>query len=394
MQIITSFIKIIILTSLICSCGKVNEQAPSLNSINEHPDTWRVEHRAAYIDNSNQCRECHGTDLMGGITKIDCFNQAGLGECHAAGHGPRTVIHPIPFSDPVLHGAMAKVDLTVCQDCHGTRGGAGSDPRFNIVYGSLPQGCETSGCHAPQMAHPKPWKTHASSGNQANACALCHGANFEGSVITAAPSCKSCHKLLPDGVVPFAGQCISCHGNPPNGTVTPNIAGSHAAHLGLTGMSGNCSACHTGGGAGAANHAVSLTVGFAPEFGQNPSFNGSTCSNVSCHGGQATPVWGVSLDVTANCTKCHKSATTYPGYHSGEHTIHLLKGLLCTDCHDMNNQAVHFANVVTPVFETSPESTLRTYLNYNKSSQSCMVSSPTPAGVQFTGCHGGSQAWQ
>jgi predicted CxxxxCH...CXXCH cytochrome family protein len=388
--------------SALFACGDANTQAPDLNSINKHPDTWLTGHRVAYRQKPDSCRECHGTDLLGGITKIDCFNQAGLGQCHADGHGPRTIIHPIPFKGTTdlnkAHGAMAKKDLTICQDCHGEAGGAGSNPRFNVVYASLPAGCETSGCHNAKMAHPKPWQTHSTSGNQSNACALCHGANFEGSVANNAPSCASCHSGLAAGVIPVAGQCVSCHGNPPNGTDNPNSAGSHAAHLAMPSMSGNCTACHTGGGSGTAGHATHTatpTMAFAPAFGSTASFDKgtATCSNISCHGGLVSPVWGTALDVVANCTTCHQSAVAYPGYHTGQHSLHLDKGVLCADCHDMTDQSAHFSNVTTPVFETPPYSTLRSYINYNRTAQSCMVSNPPPSGVQFTGCHSGSKNW-
>ncbi len=379
--------------SVLFACSNANNEAPTLGNINNHPDTWLTGHRTAYRQKPDSCRECHGTDLKGGITKIGCSTDS----CHSGNHPPRDIIHPVPFKDTSelnkTHGAMAKKDLIICQDCHGETGGAGSNPRFNLVFGSLPVGCESSGCHAQKMAHPKPWKTHASSENQSNACALCHGANFEGSAANNAPSCKSCHVVLIAGLVPVAGQCVSCHGNPPNGAVTPNKAGSHTAHLDLPGMLGNCAACHTGGGAGAIGHGTTLTMSFASAFGSTASYNGTACSNISCHGGLLSPAWGTSLNVTANCTSCHQSAVAYPGYHTGQHIKHTDIGVICTDCHDMTNPSVHFNNITTSDFETPPYTTLRSYLNFNVTPQSCMVSNPPPSGVQFTGCHSSTRNW-
>ena len=384
--------------TLITGCGKVNENAPSLSATEKHPADWVTTHRGEYLKHPDQCRSCHGNELTGGITKIDCFNQAKSGQCHADGHGPRQIGHTLPFKDPALHGTMAKADLLVCQACHAASGGAGSNPSFSKTIGTLTAGCESSGCHMVNMAHPKPWRNHGSAGNQANACALCHGASFEGSLSIGSPSCRSCHKLLAAGVLPALGQCVSCHGNPPNGTTASNRIGSHTVHLGLSAMSGNCIACHTGGGNGTTNHSSTLTLTFATIFNANSgsaTFNGTTCANISCHGGRTTPVWGGSLDVSANCTSCHQAGTTeYTSYNSGRHSDHRTKGVACNDCHDMTNTSAHFGNVTTKAFETPPYTTLRSYLRYDRINQSCSVSSPPPQGVQFTSCHGGTEIWK
>lgn len=396
MTSISTLTKLLFLTVACCTlfgCGKANDKAPALDNTGTHPAGWRTGHRIAYRQTPDQCRECHGIDFTGGVTKIDCFNQAGLGQCHAGGHGPRPTIHVVPFLDPALHGPLAKADLIVCQGCHGTAGGAGSNPRFTVPFGSIPAGCEA--CHIQNMAHPKPWLTHASAGNKANACALCHGATFAGG---AGPACSTCHKQLAAGTIPIPGQCISCHGNPPQGTTTPNRAGSHAAHLALPALTGNCTVCHTGGGIGTASHNTTLTVAFTPAVTANAgpaTFNGTTCANISCHGGQQTPAWGTPLDVIATCTACHQPGTENISNNSGQHAEHKTLGLICTDCHDMSNGTAHFGNVTTKPFETKPGTTLRSFINYNQTAQSCTVSlpSPPPQGVQFTTCHSDTRSW-
>ncbi len=370
--------------STFLGCGKTNEQAPVLGSTAKHPATWTADHRAAYRLTPYQCSECHGADLKGGITKIDCFNQAGLGTCHAKGHGPRNITHVLPYTTPALHGVAAKKDLTICKDCHGTAGGAGSNPRFNLTISSaLPTGCESSGCHATKMAHPKPWGSHGASGNQANACALCHGANFEGG---SGPSCKSCHTALVGTQLPTAGSCVSCHGNPPG-------TGSHAAHVALPELSSNCTACHVGGGSGSAIHSAgSVIVGISTAFSAKSgaaaySSSGKNCANVICHGGQATPVWGAAH--ITDCLKCHASGTAqYNSFFSGQHTKHVTdQHLACTDCHDTAKLAPgHFSNLSSAALTQLPAATLRSYLNYTK--PTCSPTS-VPAGNQVTVCHGG-----
>lgn len=388
--------KLLILTAACCTlfgCGKANDQAPALDSTGNHPAGWRTGHRIAYRQAPDRCRECHGINLEGGLAKVDCFNQAGLGQCHAGGHGPRSIIHAVPFTDPALHGAMARKDLTICQDCHGTAGGAGSNPVFNLVYASLPAGCVSSGCHNqnPGLAHPKPWNSHAAAGNQANACSLCHGANFGGGN---GPACSSCHKQLAAGTIPSSGQCVSCHGNPPNGAVVPNIAGSHAVHLALPELHDNCAVCHSGGGIGSSVHQVynssrSPVVGILPAFSAKTgtaSFNASasTCANIKCHGGQTTPAWGGSFSF--GCLSCHAAGTAqYNSYNSGKHLDHIANGLACSDCHDSVKLAAgHFSNLSSATINQAASGTLRSYLQY---SQPTCTPATVPAGNQVGVCH-------
>ena len=394
-----SWTKIFCMVAACCAlfgCGKANDQAPALSSSSKHPAGWLTGHRSAYRQNPDMCRECHGLELKGGVTKVDCFNQANSARCHFNGHGPRAIIHAVPFTDPALHGALAKKDLTVCQDCHGTAGSAGSNPRFNLNIGSLPAGCESSGCHNPNMAHPKPWKSHGAAGNQANACALCHGTNFEGSPIIGAPACSSCHSRLVGVQLPTPGTCVSCHGNPPDGAATPNRAGSHAAHLALPELQNNCNACHNGGGSGSATHQVfgNLTVAFLPVYNAESgvaSINKAaiTCANVKCHGGQTTPVWGGHI---AGCQSCHASGTAqYNSFNSGKHDKHISEGLACTDCHDTVKLAVgHFSNLSSSVINQTAGNTLRNYLNYSQ--PTCSPIS-VPSGNQVGVCHS-SRNWQ
>jgi predicted CxxxxCH...CXXCH cytochrome family protein len=158
-------------------------------------------------------------------------------------------------------------------------------------------------------------------------------------------------------------------------------------------MSGDCAVCHTGGGRNNAGHGKTLTLAIASDFSTSSgtaTFNGTTCSNVSCHGGQLSPAWGTPLDVSTNCTSCHKAGSAeYISNNSGRHAVHSgIEGITCVNCHDMTNSATHFKNVTTKVFETPPSSTLRSYLQYD-AQKSCTVTNPTP----FTGCHSDKKSW-
>lgn len=450
----------------------------------KHPKNWYVEHRnPAYVAQSEECQECHGADLDGGISKVSCFSASRDGRpCHASGpsghpvgwsdpdvhgadakaapavdkgfascqvchgddfdgglanqscfpchgvsaphspapwlggarthtntntgnavvcsqchttgqpgtpgcfnntlcHGSEVVPHPIPFTNPADHGPPAKADFTVCQACHAnpSGGGAGSNPRFNVPVGNLVNGCED--CHDTGTAHPVPWSSdndpatsHQTAGNLAIACALCHGVNLGGG---AGPACTTCH----NGGSPVTNlNCTSCHNSPPSGTAAPNREGAHTTHNALNRVTGVCDSCHNGAGTGTPNHFYNSTVDMAflqvydAKSGAavfTPA-NG-TCTNVSCHGAQTTPVWidGL-LDVDTQCTLCHRSRSAsdqFNSYFSGRHNLHVGGGLLCTDCHDtVKLSTAHFTTLDTPEMEGPASATLNDSLNYDGTS--------------------------
>ncbi len=299
------------------------------------------------------CNQCHSLDRSYGSGPAACH------DCHES--------HAVPFTN---HGAIAKQDLVYCQQCHAqpSDGGPGSDPRFNVPRGSLTAGCESSGCHNSQTAHPVPWKgadqtSHQAAGNMENACTLCHGAAFDGS---AGPACSTCHK---NGLPTVFKNCASCHAKPPS-------SGAHTEINTLPEVVNVCSTCHSGAGSQTASHQnstveVSLT-GFNAQSG-TASFSaaGMTCANVSCHGGQVTPRWDMgSIDVNTQCTACHSSSSSqYNSYRSGEHQKHVVsEGLACTECHDTTKLSlVHFNDLATTAMTEAPQ-TIRSDLNYNGSS--------------------------
>lgn len=398
MPVHISVIRTFCVTAACCvlfGCGKANDQAPSLGSSGKHPDAWLTGHRTAYRQNPDQCRECHGIDLKGGVTKVDCFNQADAGQCHAGGHGPRNVPHLMPFKDGAAHGPEAKKDLAYCQGCHGTAGGPGSDPRFNVPLGALTNGCED--CHKAFTAHPPlpggttGWTGHPAAGNMGNSCTLCHGVDLTGG---AGPACAACHTGLKPGTIPTAGTCGSCHAAPP-------ASGSHSVHNALAGVKDVCAACHDGAGSGTTKHRngttdVALNASYNAKSGAALRNSDGSCSGVSCHGGITTPVWGGAL--TSGCLSCHTAGTThYNGYNSGQHTRHVTGvGLQCTDCHDMKvtvGTAGHYSGLGTTGFELPPSATIRVP-GYTSAQPSCSPGTFPAAGTYSVGvCHS-SETWR
>lgn len=393
----------LLLACTLWGCASENDSAPSVTAAGKHPADWYTAHRQAYSvaylkDGATQCRNCHGSDLMGGITAIGCSTTS----CHAGGHPPRPVPHALPFTSPAVHGPTAKANLIYCQGCHGQAGGPGTNPRFNQKIGSYLQGCATSGCHnlnSPTQsnytsaAHALPWSGHNTAGNLLSACGLCHGIDLLGGNGAVGQSCKNCHVNMTALVPPVAGQCTSCHGKPPT-------APAHTAHNAIASLNGLCSPCHSGAGTGTALHGNGTAdIAFATSFNAksgtaviNPD---NTCANVSCHGGVTTPQWDVGvINPLTQCASCHVAGTSqYNSYNSGEHSYHITTiGLPCTDCHDMSVSSginSHFSNMATPAFELNPALTIRTPVNY--SGGSCAPGN-NPSAFSIGVCHG-SKNW-
>jgi predicted CxxxxCH...CXXCH cytochrome family protein len=173
---------------------------------------------------------------------------------------------------------------------------------------------------------------------------------------------------------------------------------------------GSCDTCHNGLGSGTLNHynsAKSRTppgdaafpATYAAQTGASAFDNSAalSCSNVSCHGGQATPNWQTgTLDVNTQCTICHVSGTTqFNSYNSGDHVFHVnvfgTSAFTCNLCHNATALAVnHFTALATPAMEGPASatigggSTLIPAGNYDPATQSC---SPN-TGI----CHG-TRTW-
>jgi predicted CxxxxCH...CXXCH cytochrome family protein len=271
----------------------------------------------------------------------------------------------------------------------------------SLVVTSLALALCFSGCgdrnsevaFSPNSGHSSDWVSTHKVSARANieSCVECHGTNLDGGVSNVA--CTKCH---PGGapVGANASGCTSCHGVPPDGPAngTSNRKLSHDKHSNLPGVT--CNTCHNGYGYGAPGHGtlasarLSIDGAFKakaatsdPAYTRNGS-GGVTCTNVSCHGGQPTPVWGVAI---TECASCHAQGTArqdpeYNSYYSGysviglsdalgaslgatlgtnQHARHLKMGFTCTECHyiwKLSNPQ-HFGGIVSKTF-TSPGNTI------------------------------------
>ena len=267
-------------------------------------------------------------------------------------------------------------------------------------------GCGSTNDRAVTSEHPADWATtHKNTASKnIEACVECHGANLDGGISNV--SCVKCH---PNGNL--ASGCSSCHGAPPdgpaNGTANRNL--SHSAHSNVSDIT--CSACHNTFGYGTPGHGTltSARLSLDPAFkaktaaadpAYTPSSSGVTCSNVSCHGGQTTPVWGAAI---TDCKSCHQQGVAYQdpeynSYYSGysvsgltdalgarlgtdlatnQHARHLAEyGATCKACHSMTKltKLQHFGGLVSKTF-TSPGNSIgggdTRIGSYNTTSQTC-----------------------
>lgn len=228
------------------------------------------------------------------------------------------------------------------------------DPNSNAVFnpdrGTHPAGWLPSGHAAPAMA-------------DANSCAECHGSDLSGGIATV--SCSQCHlKGSPNTFT----ECTSCHGKPPTGTVAPDRSGAHAVHNALPNVATVCNTCHNAAGAGTLNHDndvvdLNLQTLYSAKSGLAVLNEDGTCSKVSCHGGQTTPVWssGTTIDVNTQCTSCHSYGTSeYNSFVSGKHDKHVNERRLpCEVCHSASELALtHFTMLNTPEMEGPASATI------------------------------------
>lgn len=288
-------------------------------------------------------------------------------------------------------------------------------------------GCGSSNDSAPGVSvagqHSADWLAHnhpvEAIQSQNQACVSCHGTDFRGGISRS--SCFQCH---PAGPPVGQARCTSCHGVPPDGAAYPNTGNSHAAHsVAATGT--DCTPCHFGFGAGTIAHITEAQNPLAPaDVGFNPVFNaqsgpavynaaGNTCTNVSCHGGQATPSWvGGAIDVLNQCQSCHQLATAVPAagalpqpqfnsFFSGQHKFHVVTvGMPCNDCHAMDSTAVgasqgavnHFRFLDTPLMEGPARTTMRAAVAYDAVPAIPTCTPSTTPGDFSIACHG-TRAW-
>jgi len=241
-------------------------------------------------------------------------------------------------------------------------------------------------------------------------CGTCHSVTGT-SPVSAAPLCTTCHVASPLTAL----NCTSCHASPPNGVapagaVYANIPGAHGTHIALnsTGTPISCNTCHNGLGTGTLNHYNRAKARVAPgDVAILATYNAQTvpfsfdntalsCSNVSCHGGQATPNWQTgAIVVNDQCTNCHISGTTqFNSYNSGEHTFHVNSfGVTATTCKRCHNTTTLAVNHLTTLGTTAMEGPASATIGGGSTTVTSYVGgSCTPSVGSSGGCHS-TRSW-
>jgi predicted CxxxxCH...CXXCH cytochrome family protein len=284
-----------------------------------------------------QCNECH----------LEPANVSSVGHLDS----DRPAVAEVVFGELATTGGLGPTwDPTTLRCagvyCHGASkgGGTNTSPLWTTVDGSQSQ---CGSCHGlpPPAPHP----------DDAN-CASCHGATVNADNVSIKD--KTLHI---NGVVDGAeaggigGACNSCHGSatsnaPPvdtrgNSATTERSVGAHQAHLtdGPLHNAFGCTECHnvpaTVGSPGhldvdlPADPADLTFSRLAVTGGVSPSWSGTSCANVYCHGNfagglNASPVWTTVNGTQAACGSCHGISPNSGDHRAGRHV-----NLPCSDCH-------------------------------------------------------------
>ncbi len=185
-----------------------------------------------------QCRQCHGADLSGGIAEASCA------KCHA--HPDGWLVAEAPeFHATVI--AADNHDLSGCEKCHGA----------HFSDGIFPADC--SRCHV----HP--------AGPEA--CNTCHG-NFPGNpdnLADVVPD-KGAHEVHLEHFGDIENTCASCHAIPATVGAAGHLDNTPGAEVNIQG-----------------NARFAVLARTITNEGQNqpaPTFDHQTetCANTYCHG--------------------------------------------------------------------------------------------------------------
>jgi predicted CxxxxCH...CXXCH cytochrome family protein len=269
------------------------------------------------------CSTCHGSGTLAYPPRDRCFfpGDAANAGAHAAHAQPSEALpagvacstcHPMP-GEPVIGGyhGNGSVEVTF-------------DPKVVVGEASFDRATETCAvyCHDQGGKRPRPTWTettpmgcadcHGSppASHYAGACSNCHAeANRAGTALTGGPLHLNGNVDLGNG----SGLCGACHGT---GNSPWPTTGAHAAHQSPTiSEPAACADCHVVPSTILDPVHLDGTVhvtfsGLATARASFPTWDGSRCSEVACHGANladpaAVPAWNDTSGAQAKCGACH-----------------------------------------------------------------------------------------
>jgi hypothetical protein len=251
-------------------CSTSTNSGGLVDASGNHPAGFVSTHPAFARPDGSACKECHGSNLQGGIVNVSCFSASRNGvACHASG----PAFHPANWVDTKARGTSAwhgdaflgnvLINGVACSSCHtlGTSGtpGTGKCVTCHFTYTAAPvrripvgnptvhdwSSSQTAGHSDPAFAND----------NVVNAvCVACHETNLR--FANPPQECHNCHAPFPSGhpagwvATPPAAQphgdtakmdgtvagqgfprCQTCHGNDFAGTtVAPTCLNNATCH--------------------------------------------------------------------------------------------------------------------------------------------------------------------
>lgn len=197
-----SFAVLGVLALALSGCGDANPQATFDPATGTHPAKWVAQgHSLAAEEDINGCAECHGEDLLGGISTKSCT------KCHL---GSPTSVHPVLWGQAAyaMHPGYVQAHGTMScavAECHGTDllGGASAPScSINCHQGGsavAPQihawGAVSATTAADITGHSQWLVANQVNGNITYATCrneVCHGTTLQG-VWLSGPACTKCH---------------------------------------------------------------------------------------------------------------------------------------------------------------------------------------------------------
>lgn len=308
---------------LLVSCAQEREPCTDCEVQGVHRagyDRVHAQDLAARGYDLETCQGCHGNNFGGNDNAPSCLS------CHEKGPTACDTCHENPPTT-AAHPAHRAQGLT-CMECHVTPtnwdGHASGRPISGPAQVTHPSWdgtkCTNAYCHG--NAQPR-WN----GGPQEAACGSCHGVPPPSH---ARSECAECHKegKHVDGKLDVGMTCTSCHSSPPS-------TGAHVAHMtgGFFSLPIACSECHqvpnTVTDVGHIDSPAPAEIMFgsiATARGANPTWNGQSCSDVSCHG-PLQPAWNGTAEESAYCAGCHGLPPTTSSHNSGMTIFD------CVSCH-------------------------------------------------------------